>query len=110
MIELTRGDTQGFKFQRQTVNNEVINIKADEVTFTVKSNYYTTKVLLQKKLSKDEITFDDDSFYHFKINHDDTKNMPYGEYAFDIEVRYNEDVKTLLKGEFIIKEEVTTDE
>ncbi len=110
MIELTRGDTQNFKFQRQTVNNEVINIKADEVTFTVKKNYYDSKIVLQKKLSEGNITFDDDFYYHFKITHNDTKELSYGKYVFDIEIRYDEEVKTPLKGLFFIKEEVTFDE
>ena len=110
MIEITRGDTKSFKFQRKNTDGEVIKAKADEVTFSVKENYYTKVAPITKKLSRGEIQFDDEAFYHFKIEHDDTKDMPYGSYVFDIEVKYNDEVKTPLIDTIKITEEVTFDD
>ena len=108
MIELTRGDTGRFKFRRKAKNGDVVRKKADEVTFTVKESYYSKNPVIQKKLSAGSITFDEtDCYYRFKINEEDTKKLSYKSYVYDIEVRFEDNVKTIKKGDFVIDEEVS---
>lgn len=108
-MNFTRGDTEKFKFQRKDENDKPILTKADEVYFTVKVSDITDKVVFQKRLSDDTITFTDDGYYHFTIEPKDTNNLNYGTYYFDIEVKLNTDnyVKTIKKGNLEITKEIT---
>ena len=103
-IELTRGDTGAYKFQR-IKNGEVIPTIADNIYFSIKKNFNVKETLLQKTIN--DMTFDEDGTYHFLINPEDTNNLPYGDYVFDIEIVQEDYVKTLCKGIFKLTEEVT---
>ena len=105
-MEIIRGDTQQYKFQRKDVDGNVITQQATKVYFTVKENYNVNKVLIQKTI--EDMTFDSDGTYHFAITADDTNNLYYGNYVYDIEVKQGNDyTKTIAKGVFKITEEVT---
>lgn len=106
MIEIIRGDSLSLKFQRLDAEGSVITTEADEVFFTVKKNTATKDVLFQKKL--EDMTFDNDGTYHITILPGDTEELPYGSYAYDLEVLVGDDYKkTISIGDFVIKEEVT---
>ena len=104
-MELTKGDTEQFKFQRRNSNGTVITTQATKVYFTVKANEYS-KVVLQKTI--DDMTFDLDGTYHFTIEPSDTDELQCGNYKYDIEVIVNDYKKTISKGDFIINSEITT--
>ena len=106
MIDIVRGDTKILKFQRK--NDEgVITDKAKELYFTVKETTNKSDYILQKKLD-DGIEFDtSDHYYRITISPEDTNNLYYGTYKYDIEVKEDEYTKTIELGDFIIKEEVT---
>lgn len=106
-IEIIRGDTKSFKFQRRTTNNEVITEKPDKMFFTVKTGYYSKDYLFQKRLDTDIIYREDDNYYYFTINPSDTDELDYGDYVFDIEVIKGDTVKTIAKGTFKVESEVT---
>lgn len=106
-MEFTRGDTYKFKFQRLDVNNEVITTKADKMWFTVKENYYTNKIILQKTLENGDITFDEEYYYHITINNEDTQELSYKSYVCDIQTETNGVIKTIYKDNFTLLEEVT---
>lgn len=106
-MEFTRGDTYKFKFQRLNGNNEVITTKASKMWFTVKENYYTDKIILQKTLENNDITFDEEYYYHVTINSNDTKELSYKSYVCDIQVENNGVVSTIYKDNFTLLEEVT---
>lgn len=103
-ISITRGDTKQFKFQRKS-NGQVITTEADEIFFTVKRNNNVENFVFQKTI--DDMDFDEEYFYHFTINPEDTNNLPYGTYAYDIEVKIDNYVKTIALGNFEITKEVT---
>lgn len=103
-MEFIRGDTAKYKFRRYDANGNVIETKADEIYFTVKTNGYSDEVLLQKTL--ENMDFDENYYYHFTIMPEDTDNFQYGTYQYDVEVIQG-DNKTTTRGEFIIDEEIT---
>ncbi len=104
-MEITRGDTKGLTFKRRNSDGSVITEKADKIYFTVKKNSVTGGITFQKTI--DDMTFDSDGTYHFIINPSDTNSLSYGNYCYDLEVKIDDYVKTIAKGDFIITEEVT---
>ena len=106
-MELIRGDTLKLKFQRKNKNGEVIKTKPDKLYFTVKSSYYAKDYLFQKSLENGISFREEDYFYRFTINPEDTDKLDYGNYVFDIETITTDTVKTIAKGTLEIKEEVT---
>lgn len=103
-MEFIRGDTAKFKFRRHNADGNVIATPADEIYFTVKTNGYSDNVLLQKTLA--DMTFDENYYYHFTILPEDTDNLDYGTYQYDVEI-IQDGNKTTTRGEFIIDEEIT---
>lgn len=107
-MEMTRGDTFEFRFQRQTTDKQIITTKPDKMFFTVKNNTYLQKALIQKKLEDNTITFDEKTnYYHVTINPEDTNDLSYGDYSYDIEIIDKGKVKTIAKGILRITDEVT---
>lgn len=106
-MEIIRGDTENFKFQRKNKSEEVIKTKPDFLFFTLKDSYYSKEYLFQKRLDKDIFYSEEDNYYRFTINPEDTDNLDYGSYVYDIEVITGDVVKTIAKGTLEIKEEVT---
>lgn len=107
MIEIIRGDTCPFSFKRRDKNNDVITEPADKLYFTIKQSYQTDEVLIQKTI--DDMSFDDGT-YRFVIEPEDTNDMEYGIYVFDIEVITDEYKQTIARGQIRISEEVTFQE
>lgn len=107
-IELIRGDTYQLKFQRKLTDDTVITQKPDEMYMTFKRNYNEIDYVLQKRLSRDEIIFnEDDNYYYVTIEPEDTNDLDYGSYVFDIETKVGKVVKTITLGKLKIKKEVT---
>lgn len=108
-MEFTRGDTYKFSFSRLDANKQVITVKADEMWFTVKQDFYTAEKKLQKKLSDGTITYDENDYtYHVTIQSEDTRNFRYdAEYVYDIQVLQDYIVKTISKGTIKVQPEVT---
>lgn len=107
-MEMTRGDNFDIRFQRRNDRKEIITTPADEVYFTVKKNYYDKNFVFQKKLNNGTITFnEEDYFYYMSVVPEDTNNLSYGDYVYDIEIIVESKVKTISKGSFKITEEVT---
>ena len=104
-MNLRRGDTGKFKFQRLDAEGEPITTIADEVYFTVKKNTKTQDYIIQKTL--DDMAFDNDGTYHFTIEPKDTENLKYFDYVYDIEVTQGGDVSTIAFGKFVLQDEVT---
>lgn len=110
IIEITQGDDSPiYKFQRKNLNQEIITTKAQNAYVTIKKNTYTKKYLFQKRLDDETITFNEsDNFYRFQIKSEDTQDLPYGKYKFDIAIKdENGDKKTLKKGTLEVVEHCT---
>ena len=103
-IEMPRGDIRHIKFKVYSDGKEFTDL--DEIFFTVKSNAKTEKIIFQKKLSTEEITLEEDGFYHFTILDTDTNDLGYGCYKFDIEI-LGDEIKQTKIGTLELTEEVT---
>lgn len=95
-IKLTRGDSLAFK-TRVIFRNGSIADKKDIESFFVtfkKGTNNISPIIFQKTI--DDINFDDDGYLHCLFNPEDTENLDYGIYYFDIEVTSNNIRKTKL--------------
>lgn len=107
-MNITRGDDKRFKFARYDDKKNIIEEIADEIFFSVKYNNLDDEVLIQKKLSDNTIEFSsEDYFYRFWIDSQDTDELSYGCYKYDIERIVDGRKKTISKGTFTIEEETT---
>jgi hypothetical protein len=105
MIDLIRNDSLVLTFKRIDGNGDIITEEADKIFFTVKQNNITNTVVFQK--TKQDMEFSD-GIYRFTILPEDTVNLPYGTYKYDLEVVNGTDYKkTISIGDFNILDEVT---
>lgn len=103
-LNIRRGDTKGFYFQRK-MDGKPITEQAEKIYFSVKENDEVDDVIFQKTI--DNMEFDDDSVYHFVVNPEDTDGIDYGDYVYDLEVVIGNYKKTISIGTFEIESEVT---
>lgn len=107
-IEFTRGDTCPIKFSLVDSNGTILELKpSDELYFTVKDNFTTTQVKLQKKYSTGDITQEEDGSYKLVIESQDTENWKYGSYVWDIELISGDYTRTVAIGNLTLTNEVT---
>lgn len=107
-MKFIRGDTIRLKFARLDINGETILTKADEIWFTIKENSYTENKIIQKKLSDNSITFnDDDGFYHMTIKPEETRKMLNEKYVYDIQREVEGDIRTISLGTLELINDVT---
>lgn len=108
-MKFTRRDTFKFTFKRIDANGTVIPAIATEMWFTVKENYNTKDIKIQKKLSTKEITYDENDYsYHVTIQSEDTADFIYEkEYVYDVQVQQDYVIKTIIKGTLVVTPEVT---
>lgn len=97
-IKLIQGDASStFKFQRRTFDGSPIKTKCQKMWITFKSNTNDSTPAFQKTL-ENGISFNEEDFYYkFQIDEEDSDSLPIGEYGFDIAI-INEsgDKKTIL--------------
>lgn len=105
-LEFTRGDTQFLKFQlKDGLGNAISPSIEDIIYFTVKQNQNSSKVLIQKKYP-DNIEYQD-GYFIFTLNSEDTSDLAYGTYQYDIELKSGDYVKTLAFGTITLTNEIT---
>lgn len=104
-LSMTRGDTAGFKFQRLDNDGNVIEARPNKLFFTVKKSYEDEGFVFQKKL--DDMTFDENFWWHFRILPEDTDRLKYGTYVYDLETIQSGVKSTISKGNLIISSEST---
>ena len=84
-IELVQGDTSPiYKFQRKNEDGTIITTLPKKMWITFKRSCSCDDCLFQKTLD-DGITFDGE-YYKFKIMPDETHELSYGAYGFDIAI------------------------
>ena len=98
-ISITRGDTAFFTLNI-TQNGEPYDYSDDTVLFTVKSNVYTSDVLLQKQVQYGE---------NVVILPSDTNKLNYGEYWYDVQLTTSLGVvdTVITPSRFRVMQEVT---
>lgn len=103
-ITMPRGDLRPIEFQ---VNlQKVPYTEFDEIYFTVKKTVSNKEFVIQKTLSGGDIVLDGTS-YTFNIEPEDTDNLDYGIYVFDIELIKTGEIKQTSVGQFTLTSEVT---
>lgn len=112
MISVRRGTNKKIKFQRRGKDGTVITDKPDEVYFTVKKDCCYSEALFQKKLTDNEITFSsEDNYYRLELFPEDTEELGFGDYQYDIKIIYTIDgvqkKKTIIVDQFKIERVVT---
>ena len=107
LIEFPRGDSyeQGFVLKNKSSASPVEEA-FDEVYFTVKKLWSNRDYKIQKRLSTGGITYDGEGHYTLRIAPEDTNDLGFGEYDFDIEFVKGSYKKTFC-GKFILSKEVT---
>lgn len=109
-LSMIRGDSATFHFHREDVNGTIIRETPTDVFFTVKNTFDDQPFVIQKKMSDGTITEDSNYEYHITILPEDTNNLEFGEYVYDVEVIRNAegtDKQTISKGSFTLETEVT---
>ncbi len=105
-FEIVRGDNKSI-FIQLTDNNEVDNQKVEKMFFSVKNDGYENDVLFQKKLDAG-IKFDDSTgIYEILIFPEDTDDLDFCNYKYDLQIIDNNIKETLMSGFFSILEEIT---
>lgn len=99
-IHLTRGDSAVLLLKIRKDDESEYELQAgDSVLFTVKKSVYDPDVIIQKRLTGGAI----------KLNPDDTKNLQYGTYYYDVELTQSDGFVATVIGpqKLIIEPEVT---
>ncbi len=111
-LEFPRGDQFPVNFRVIDENQKVI-LASDitEITLTCRElPYKNSPILFQKKKSDKTIYFNEElEQWEFRILKEDTKDLSYGEYGFDIEIVVD-DLVTTKVGKINITKEYTMEE
>lgn len=105
-IETTRGDTLPIEFELLTQDGLPLESDDYEIYFTLKKNFKTREYLMQKKKSTEEIVVENGRVL-IVLEHNDTAEMKYGTYVYDVQFKSGDYVKTLLKGKIKLLDEST---
>ena len=103
VISFPRGDTFSFTVELLTNDGLPYELKEnDRLVFTVKKTFMQSNILIQKVINSSmEVT----------IEHEDTADLPYGKYVYDVQLTNELGTKTVIEPtSFILKEEVNWDE
>lgn len=103
-LEMTRGDT--FSFDLRMTDVEADSIKSLYFTIKKKATDSDADAIIQKSLD-DGITMIANNIYRVRVAPEDTDNVPAEKYAYDIQIRINDDVYTLFRGSIAINQDVT---
>lgn len=109
-IAMPRGDIRLVRFLINDPNGTATDIDFTEIYFTVKKNAKDRLYQFQKKLSNGGIIKLDLGDYQVKIEPNDTAKMMYGDYKFDVQLQYEDQLKETFVGDFVLKEEITFNE
>lgn len=106
-IENTRGDTLSFGIEIEDIGQQL-----DTAYFTCKQNPDDETPIFQKSLG-DGITLDhiesDKYYYVVRIAPEDTKDLEFRKYYYDLQIGVNEDIFTIAKGILTLEYDVTNE-
>lgn len=102
-LQMHRGDTEVIPLAF-IKDNQIVDYGSNSAVFTltVKENIHRNRPIISKAGVKSS-----DNEYIFTIEHEDTKDLDFGDYVFDIEMKDGTVVKTIVFGKFKILGEVT---
>jgi hypothetical protein len=103
---MTRGDTETITLELYDQDDEQIElISGDKVYFTVKTSTQTSNIVFQKIVEN----FTEGNEAVFDILPNDTKNLRYGDYVYDIQLTTvtGRVITVIAPSKFVIGSEVT---
>jgi len=105
-MKFIRGDSQPFKFR--IIDNEEKNISSETIEKLIltcrKYNLQSSPVIFDK--NKEDFTFEE-NYWHSEFKPEDTRELDYGIYNFDIECTLKDGTVKTLKSQFEITDEDT---
>ncbi len=106
-LSMIRGDSESIILSLKKDGNMIPFNQGDTVYFTVKQSSTTEKIALQKIITE----FDEDGNCIIEIEPEDTKELSFRSYVYDIQLTdSNGRVTTIIPcSKFVITEEVTYD-
>lgn len=110
-LSFIRGDSCPLKFQIHDIEgNSVSKTDLQSLFLTCrKSNNKNSKIIFQKEMN--DFKYDDEEKYYFiTIEPEDTQELPYDTYNFDIEAKFHDGEVQTIKSEFTITDEDTIHE
>lgn len=103
-IELIHGDTSPvFKFQRKNNEGAVIKTRPQKMWITFKKDSKSERALIQKTLENGIEYNDSDNYYRFRLFPEDTVNLCYGTYGFDVAIINENGEKLTLLNNGVLK-------
>ena len=109
-MNFIRGDTFSFKFLLKR-KDELIPTKEDIKTLFITARKYPTKeapIIFQKTLNDVEI--DNEGYCHGKFNPEDTEDLIYGSYFFDVVITLKNGYRKTRLFKFDLERETTIHE
>lgn len=107
MDTFVRGDSFPFKTQITKKDGTPITLNEIESLFVTcrKMAIKESPILFQKKL--EDVTIDSDGYCHILFNPEDTRDLEYGEYCYDIEITLKGGYTKTKFNKFTLTEETT---
>lgn len=105
-ISMPRGDMREQAFSVK-LNQEPFVDEFDEIYFTVKKNFKDKNFLFQKRMTTGEIEPVENGMYQFVILPEDTNDLNFDDYVFDIELVINGRLKRTYVGTLSLTPEST---
>lgn len=109
-ISMPRGDIRLVRFLINDPNGTATDIDFTEIYFTVKKTSKDRLYQFQKRLSTGGIEKLDLGDYQVKIEPNDTSKMTYGNFKFDVQLQYEDQLKETFVGDFVLTDEITYNE
>ena len=106
-IVMPRGDIRVVRFTVNNNDGSVSDIDFTEIFVTFKSTFRNDKTIFQKRLSDGTVVKMGDGDYQFTIRAEDTDNLDFRSYAFDIELIYGKTIKQTFTGTLTLTDEAT---
>lgn len=105
-LSFIRGDSCPLKFKINDVEEKTV-LKSDLSSLNLtcrKANSKYSEIIFQKKIG--DFNYEND-YYFINIEPQDTQELPYDTYNFDIQATFSDGEVQTLKGEFTITDEDT---
>ena len=108
-ISMIRGDTMSFSFQLKGLGGQ----RPEDIKFTCKETTEDVNPLFICVLGEaiTEISYDPDKdmlTYRVRVRPDQTAELDIGRFFYDLELKVNGDIITLMTGRFSLEPEITT--
>ena len=106
-IRMARGDITTKSFTIKNKDGTLYSEEPDDIYFTVKSSANDKEYKFQKRLVTGTIESIDTGKYQFTILPEDTNDLGFSTYDFDIEIVKLPGLKKTFYGKLILEKEVT---